>query len=120
MCDTNDGVILLTERRRERKVEKLIHGLSGLIESERYSRREAAEVRGKLVNYGQCMEETRPFCVPLTLVIGSPTSDYEWDERLHVPDYLCDNARHLHEVIPQLAREGSLIWRKEPATVQDR
>ena len=118
MCDTNDGVILLTERRRERKVEKLIHGLSGLIESERYSRREAAEIQGKRVNYGQCMEETRAFCVPLTLFIGSPTSDYELDERLHV--YLRDNARHLQEVIPRLAGEGSFIWRKEPATVIDR
>ena len=116
ICDTNDGVFLLTDR----KVEKLIYGLSGLIESERYSRREAAEVRGKLVNYGQCMEGTRPFCVPFTIFIGSPKSDYEWDEKLYVPDYLRDNARHLYEVIPRLARQGSPIWRMEPATVMDR
>ena len=44
--DTKEGSFLLTER----KIQKIMRDLSALRESEWYSRTEAAEALGKLVN----------------------------------------------------------------------
>ena len=46
ICDTHEGVFLLTDR----KLGKLMKDLDKLLQSEWFSRREAAVVRGKLVN----------------------------------------------------------------------
>ena len=94
--------------------------LQRTVASDTMSRREAADVRGKLVNYGQCMEGTRQFAVPFTVFIGSPASDYEWDEKLPTPEPLRSNAAYLLGVIPRLERAGAPIWRLEAATVFDR
>ena len=116
VADTHLGVFLLTDR----KLDKIMKDLGDVIKSEWLSRREAGEVRGKLVNYGQCMECIRPFSVPFTTFIGAPKSEYDWDEKRPTPSYLKENAEYLYSVVPRLARAGSPIWRLDPATVMDR
>jgi len=116
ICDTHLGLFLLTER----KLGKIMHDLAVLLASEFYSRREAANARGKLVNYGQCMEGLRPFSVPFTVFIGSPESDYDWDEKVRTPSALRENAEFLYKVVPDLAKAGAPIWRLDPATIMDR
>jgi len=116
VCDVHRGVFLLAER----KEAKIMASLLLVVVSEFLSSREVAKVRGKLVNYGQCMEGLRPFSVPFTLFIGAPESEFQWDERRALPSSLREHAAYLREVVPRLARAGAPIWPLEPATVFDR
>ena len=74
----------------------------------------------KLANDGKCMEGLRPFSVPFTVFIGSPESDYDWDEKVRTLSAFRENAKFLYKVVPGLAKAGAPIWRMDPATVMDR
>ena len=74
----------------------------------------------KLANDGKCMEGLRPFSVPFTVFIGSPESDYDWDEKVRTLSAFRESAKFLYKVVPGLAKAGAPIWRMDPATVMDR
>ena len=116
ICDTHNGVFRLTER----KVQKLMDDLAKLLALDQFSRREAANVRGKMVNYGHCMEGIRPFSVQFTVFIGWTTSGSQslslWDEKVRTPDSLRENAEYLYGVDPRLAKAGLPIRQMDQAT----
>ena len=115
ICDSHRGRFNLTEE----KLRKMMDDFKTILEKDSFSPREVSKFRGKLVNYSNCVEGTRPFSVPFTLFIGTPQSDWEWDQKRSDVNGIKDVARFLYEVYPKQAALGSAIWELEPATIYE-
>ena len=115
IIDSHTGRFNLTQK----KIEKMMNDFRVILESDMLSPRQVSKFRGKLINYSNCVEGTRPFSVPFTLFIGTPTSDWEWDRMRSDIQELKMTARFLYDIYPRLAAEGTAIWEQEPSTIFD-
>ena len=103
ILDTLLGKLTLTEA----KFLKLMANLQSVMTWEEASPREASQVRGKLLNYSQCIQRIRPFAIPFTVFIGSPTTQGEWDLKKNSPQDMKDTAGYLIEHLPSLVPLGA-------------
>lgn len=73
--DTHEGRLKLTEE----KLRKLLDNLQEVLSWRTATPRTASKLRGKLINYSECIESVRPFSVPFTVFIGGAKNTKEWD-----------------------------------------
>ena len=112
ILDTVLGKLALTQA----KFLRLLFNLHGVLTWDDASPRDAAQVRGKRINYAQCIQRIRPFAVPFTAFIGNP-AEQGWDARRASVQDMKEAAKLLIENLPRLAPLGAALWRLETCCV---
>ena len=114
--DTHEGRLKLTEE----KFRKLMDNLQEVLAWSRATPRAASKVRGKLINYSECMESVRPFSVPFTVFIGDAKTTAEWDLESENVGRMRETAAFLISHVPRLVSAGAPLWKLESSTMYDR
>ena len=113
--DTCEGRLTLTED----KFRKLVDNLQEVLVWAEATPRIASKVRGKLVNYSECVESLRVFSVPFTVFIGNAKTDGDWDAPSDGVGRMQATAAFLLPHLETLVRAGAPLWKLEPSTVYD-
>ena len=114
--DTHKGRLKLTEE----KFRKLMENLQEVLSWSRATPRTASKVRGKLINYSECIESVRPFSVPFTVFIGDAKTTADWDTESEEVGRMQETAMFLLTHLPSLVDAGAPLWKLEPSTMYDR
>ena len=115
MIDTNRGLYTLLEK----KVFKLVQGLTEALKAVRMTPRECSKVRGRLQTYSFCLQRIRPFVIPFNQFIGGPKNNREWDMNKLVTNAMRDAADFLLKHMKTLVSLGAPIWPQQASTVYD-
>jgi hypothetical protein len=104
----------------EEKFRKLMDNLQEVLSWRTAAPRIASKLRGKLINYSECIESVRPFSVPFTIFIGGAKTTEEWDTVSPDVGRMRETAEFLLPHLPRLVEAGAPLWKLEPSTMYDR
>jgi hypothetical protein len=113
--DTNRGLYTLLEK----KVARLVEGLTEALGALRMTPRQCSKVRGRLQTYSFCLQRVRPFAIPFNHFIGGPKNNRQWDINKLVTDEMRDSAGFLLKHMRSLVALGAPIWPQQASTVYD-
>jgi len=110
--DSHNGRLKLTDA----KWEKLLADLRMVMEA---TPRMASKVRGKLINYSECIIMIRPFAVPFNVFIGGARTVGDWDTTSTRVQDMQQTAGYLLSVLRQLWQLGAPLWKLETSTIYE-
>jgi hypothetical protein len=113
--DSHRGRLLLTTE----KWAKLLADLRLVMTWEEATPRMAAKVRGKLINYSECIIMIRPFAVPFSAFIGAARTVGDWDTASTRVQDMQATALYLLSVLPDLWPLGAPLWKLEASTIYE-
>jgi hypothetical protein len=83
------------------------------------SRRELAQLRGRLIWFSPCLYSVRLLTRALNAFIGSPANDLEWDTRVLLPDSVLEELRHWSETLATPGDHERPMWKLRPAQLHE-
>ena len=116
IINTHEGRLRLTEE----KYRKLVANLLEVTAWTSSTPRIASKVRGKLVNYSECVQSLRVFSVPFTVFIGAAKSNEDWDVESTAVSRMQSTAEFLLQHIDRMVKAGAPLWKLEPSTLYDK
>jgi hypothetical protein len=81
--------------------------------------RMASKVRGKPINYSECIIMIRPFAVPFNVFIGGARTVGDWDTTSTRVQDMQQTAGYLLSVLPQLWQLGAQLGKLETSTIYE-
>jgi len=81
------------------------------------SRRELAQIRGRLVWFSPCLSGVRLLTRSINAFIGNPESDTEWDAIVPLPGGVLSELSHWHSTLPSLACHEHPLWTLKPTQI---
>ena len=83
------------------------------------SRRELAQIRGRLVWFSPCLSGVRLLTRAINSFVGNPDSESEWDAVVALPDDVLAELLHWQTTLPSSACHEHPLWTLKPVQIHE-